>query len=129
MGLYGDYGSTFYDASVRRLMDLSFWAFAIIYLIGDYFSEPSPFTFFTALTLIKPIPIFMIAAQIWPVRSAHPSVFKILVGLVLGSAGDILLLINGFAKDAENEGSITIYFILGVIAFLAGHVIYVISFL
>lgn len=128
MGLYGDYGEAFHTASTRKFMDVAFWTFAVIYLIGDYLSDPNPFTFFTGLTLVKPIPIFLITAQLWPVHSAHSSVLKILIGLLFGALGDILLLINGLLQD-PNDSSPTLWFAAGAASFLIGHVLYVVAFL
>jgi uncharacterized membrane protein YhhN len=128
MGLYGDYGEGFHETGTRKIMDVAFWCFAIVYLIGDYLSEPNPFTVFTAFTLVKPIPIFLIAAQLWPVRNAHSSVFKIMLGLLIGSVGDILLLINGLVKPPGSD-SPTLWFAAGAAAFLVGHILYVVAFL
>jgi uncharacterized membrane protein YhhN len=49
-----------------------------------------------------------------------------MIGLVFGFIGDILLLINGFA---QKDSSPTIYFALGALSFLIGHIFYVLSFL
>lgn len=49
-----------------------------------------------------------------------------MIGLVFDFIGDILLLINGFA---QKDSSPTIYFALGALSFLIGHIFYVLSFL
>lgn len=103
MVFYRDFGSPFLSGSTRMYLDIAFWVVAIIYMVGDYLSDPKPFTFFTALTFVKPIPIFLIAYQVWPVRGAHSSVLKIFIGLLLGSLGDILLLISGFVTKEGDD--------------------------
>jgi len=128
MVFYRDFGSPFQAGGTRKCLDIVYWVIAVIFLVGDFFSDPRPFTFFTALTLIKPIPIFLIAAQVWPVRDTHSSVLKIFVGLVLGAVGDIFLLINDFVRK-DGDSKLGLLFILGIVSFLIGNILYTISFL
>jgi uncharacterized membrane protein YhhN len=127
MVFYRDFGSPFLSGSARMYLDIAFWAVATTYMVGDYLSDPKPFTFFTALTFLKAIPIFLIAYQVWSVREAHSSVRMIFIGLLLGALGDILLLISGFVT--KEGDSLSWFFIVGALSFLIGHVFYTISFL
>ena len=128
MAFYRDFGIPFLAGSTRKYLDIAYWVIAVIFLVGDFFSNPRPFTFFTALTLLKPIPIFLIAAQVWPVKDVHSSVLKIFVGLVLGAVGDILLLINDFVRN-DGDSGLGLLFVLGIVFFLIGNILYTISFL
>lgn len=84
------------------------------------------FSFFTALTFVKAIPIWIMIYERWEPKKLYPGTEKITIGLAFCSIGDILLLINGFA---QKRSSPTIFFALGALSFLIGHIFYVLSFL
>jgi uncharacterized membrane protein YhhN len=64
--------------------------------------------------------------ELWEPKKLYQGTEKITIGLVFGSLGDILLLINGFAQKGTSP---TIFFALGALSFLIGHIFYVLSFL
>ena len=126
MTLYGDYGPSFLASKTRIILDIIYWIFAVIFMVGDWFAVSGVFSFFTALTFVKAVPIWIMIYELWEPKKLYQGTEKITIGLVFGSIGDILLLINGFAQKGTSP---TIYFALGALSFLIGHIFYVLSFL
>ncbi len=126
MTLYGDYGPSFLESKTRIILDIIYWVFAAVYMVGDWFAVPGVFSFFTALTFVKAIPIWIMIYELWGPKNLYQGTEKIVIGLVFGSLGDILLLINGFAQKGSAP---TIFFAIGALSFLIGHIFYVLSFL
>jgi uncharacterized membrane protein YhhN len=126
MTLYGDYGPSFLVSKTRIILDIVYWIFAVIFMVGDWFAVSGVFSFFTALTFVKAIPIWIMIYELWEPKKLYQGTEKITIGLVFGSLGDILLLINGFAQKGTSP---TIFFALGALSFLIGHIFYVLSFL
>lgn len=126
MTLYGDYGPSFLVSKTRIILDIVYWIFAVIFMVGDWFAVSGVFSFFTALLFVKAIPIWIMIYELWEPKKLYQGTEKITIGLVFGSLGDILLLINGFAQKGPSP---TIFFALGALSFLIGHIFYVLSFL
>ncbi len=126
MTLYGDYGPSFLVSKTRIILDIVYWIFAVIFMVGDWFAVSGVFSFFTALTFVKAIPIWIMIYELWEPKKLYQGTEKITIGLVFGSLGDILLLINGFAQKGTSP---TIFFALGALSFLISHIFYVLSFL
>jgi hypothetical protein len=53
MTLYGDYGPSFLVSKTRIILDIVYWIFAVIFMVGDWFAVSGVFSFFTALTFVK----------------------------------------------------------------------------
>lgn len=53
----------------------------------------------------------------------------IVIALALGMVGDALLSVDPFFKGENKKRNIVIAFVIGAVAFLAGHVIYIIAFI
>ena len=87
---------------------------------------PGTFSFWTILGMLKPVPQWIMIAQLWSIQRIHPSIEKNLIGLALMSIGRILLLINKFAQIGTTH---TIYFILAAIPLCLGYLCYALSFI
>lgn len=103
----------FKTVSFYVILDLLFVLFSILYIIGD------PEVYHNFLMYVKPFPVWIMIIELWSLRHLHTQITTIIVGLFFGSLGDIFLLF----QDAS-----PIFFGLGAISFLIGHVIYVPSF-
>lgn len=97
------------------VLDILFLVFAILYMIGDtdHFN-------ITPLRFAKPIPVWIMIAELWTVRDRQKNIKYLMVALAFGSLGDILLELAQFGF---------IFFAIGAGSFLVGHLIYVVSFL
>ncbi len=95
------------------ILDLLYVIFSILYIIGD------PDVYNNILKYVKPFPVWIMIIELWPLRHLHTHITTIIVGLFFGSLGDIFLLFQ--EKSA-------IFFGLGALGFLIGHILYVPSF-
>jgi uncharacterized membrane protein YhhN len=119
--MYFEFGPPFFTKKTTIILDALFLFFSIIFLVVDWVEVPS----IKFLLVVKPIPVFLMIVQIWPVRSYHPAVLKMAIALAWGSVGDILLLIRFLFEGTTRE----ILFDAGALAFLVGHFFYVLAFL
>jgi len=74
----------------------------------------------TVLRFAKPIPIWIMMAELLTVRTSHRSIILIIIGLAFGSLGDILLELQSYSFAL---------FAAGALSFLLGHLCYVTAFL
>ena len=72
------------------VLDVLFLLFSILYLIGDS-DHLNNF-----LKYVKPIPLWLLMAELWSFRQVHGSIHIIFWGVAFGSLGDILLLFGSF---------------------------------
>ena len=101
----------FHKPMVYIGLDILFVIFSILYLIGDSAHQNN------FLKYVKPIPTWIMIYQLWSLRDTHRHIFTIILALLFGSIGDIFLLFQ----------SSFIFFALGALAFLVGHVLYVLA--
>ena len=78
-----DHGAKLY---VYIILDVAYFIFAVLYMIGD-----KSHLNITVLRFAKPIPIWIMMAELFTVRSCHKMIKYIIVALAFGSLGDILL--------------------------------------
>ena len=119
--MYFEFGSPFLSKKTTIILDSIFLFLSILYLVVDWVDLSS----IKFLLAVKPIPVFLMIVQVWPVRSFHPAVLKMTIALAWGSLGDILLLIRFLFEGSTQE----ILFDAGALAFLVGHFFYVLAFL
>ena len=95
-------------------MDILLVIFGILYMIGD----PTHYNI-TALRFAKPIPVWIMIAQLLTLRHTYSEIKLFVIGLAFGSIGDICLELQDFTFAL---------FAIGAFSFLVGHVFYVVSF-
>lgn len=100
---------------VYIIMDIFYVIFAILYMIGD-----SDHYNIIVLRCAKPIPVWIMIAELATVRNYHKNIKSLMLALLFGSIGDILLELQSISFA---------FFAAGALSFLVGHMIYVISFL
>jgi uncharacterized membrane protein YhhN len=100
---------------VYIILDVLFFIFGILYMIGD-----TSHLNITVLRFAKPIPIWIMMAELLTVKNSHRSIILLVVGLAFGSLGDILLELQSFSFAL---------FAAGALSFLLGHLAYVTAFL
>jgi uncharacterized membrane protein YhhN len=85
---------------------------AVVYIVAG----EQPNTYWLRM-IVKPIPVLMMALWVSALRVRGPYQLAIMVGLLLSALGDILL---EFSEAT---------FLFGLVAFLLGHVAYIVAFL
>lgn len=105
-------GTSFCKPYAYIAMDVFFLIFGTLFILGDTKD-------IKALTYLKPIPIWIMMAELFTVREVQKNIKHLMIALAFGSLGDILLLFQdqSFA-----------FFAAGAAAFLIGHLIYVVCF-
>ena len=95
-------------------MDVLYLLFSGLYIWGDADIGNN------ALKFVKPIPVWLMIAQLWSLRGVNSKIYVVIWGLAFGSLGDIFLLIGSLTTEP--------FFELGAAAFLIGHVLDVTAF-
>jgi uncharacterized membrane protein YhhN len=109
-----DRKSSFCKTYVYIVMDVFFVIFGVLYVVGD-----SDHLNIKAFSFFKPLPVWIMIAELFTVRNTQKNIKGLMVALAFGSLGDILLELQsyGFALFAA-----------GALSFLVGHLIYVACF-
>lgn len=110
--MYSSHSKPFFSSTVYIVLDALFVLFSILYLIGDS-DHMNNF-----LKYVKAVPVWIMVVQLIPLRDIHRHITTIVIGLLFGSAGDMLLL----------WGDNFTCFALGALSFLIGHIFYVTAF-
>jgi uncharacterized membrane protein YhhN len=84
-----DHGAKLY---VYIILDVAYFIFAVLYMIGD-----TSHLNITVLRFAKPIPIWIMMAELLTVRTSHRSIILLIVGLAFASLGDILLELRSYS--------------------------------
>ena len=84
-----DHGAKLY---VYIILDVAYFIFAVLYMIGD-----KSHLNITVLRFAKPIPIWIMMAELLTVRTSHRSIILLIVGLAFGSLGDVLLELRSYS--------------------------------
>jgi uncharacterized membrane protein YhhN len=105
----------FKPVSYYLVLDILYLIFSGLYIWGDQDIGNN------FLKYVKPIPLWLMIAQLWSLRAVNSGIYVVIWGIAFGSLGDILLLIGSQVSGP--------FFELGAAAFLVGHVLDVIAFI
>ena len=84
--------SPFKPVSYYLVLDILYVVFSLLYIWGD------PDIGNNFLKWVKPIPLWLMIAQLWSLRGVNSHICTVIWGIAFGSLGDILLLIGSFAS-------------------------------
>lgn len=95
-------------------LDVLFVVFGIVYMIGD-----TDHYDITAFRCAKPLPVWIMIIELYTVMGLQKNIKQLMLALLFGSIGDILL---------EFQSINFVFFAIGALSFLVGHLFYVLAF-